>query len=213
MAVLGEGGRLLAETRVRTGVTGFGFSDAGLSGIEFAGFGLSGFGEEVLGVRTGGITSSYRDMCERSRPPGPGGDGALRRRLGVVRHDEGGVDLRTGAEAGAGACSARRGVGTAIRWMAEGVSGERRRRDAPPPVGVRLQAIRGSKPASRQLRRSSVSTTIVDVSPFSTNGALVLSNVRGVDRGRFYRQIIGYTCGIVGFGPMVAWGALVLPWS
>ncbi|MGS2591962.1 SLC13 family permease [Streptomyces hebeiensis] len=58
-----------------------------------------------------------------------------------------------------------------------------------------------------------VSTTIVDVSPFSTNGALVLSNVRGVDRGRFYRQIIGYTCGIVGFGPMVAWGALVLPWS
>ncbi|WP_020670361.1 SLC13 family permease [Amycolatopsis nigrescens] len=56
-----------------------------------------------------------------------------------------------------------------------------------------------------------ISTTIVDVSPFSTNGALVLSNVRGVDRQRFYRQVIGYTCGIVGFGPVLAWGALVLP--
>ncbi|MFJ8816078.1 SLC13 family permease [Amycolatopsis thermoflava] len=56
-----------------------------------------------------------------------------------------------------------------------------------------------------------ISTTIVDVSPFSTNGALVLSNARGVDRQRFYRQIIGYTCGIVAFGPVLAWGALVLP--
>ncbi len=58
-----------------------------------------------------------------------------------------------------------------------------------------------------------VSTTIVDVSPFSTNGALVLSNARGVDRRGFYRQVLGYTCTIVGLGPVVAWGALVLPWS
>ncbi|MFF5362013.1 SLC13 family permease [Streptomyces scabiei] len=58
-----------------------------------------------------------------------------------------------------------------------------------------------------------VSTTIVDTSPFSTNGALVLSNARGVDGRRFYRQVIGYTGGIVALGPIVAWGALVLPWS
>ncbi|RCG17606.1 C4-dicarboxylate ABC transporter [Streptomyces reniochalinae] len=58
-----------------------------------------------------------------------------------------------------------------------------------------------------------VCTTIVDTSPFSTNGALVLSNARGVDARRFYRQVIGYTGGIVAFGPIVAWGALVLPWS
>lgn len=57
----------------------------------------------------------------------------------------------------------------------------------------------------------SISTTIVDVSPFSTNGALVLSNAKGVDRQRFYRQVIGYTCAIVGFGPALAWGVLVLP--
>ncbi|MFI6120041.1 SLC13 family permease [Streptomyces sp. NPDC051064] len=58
-----------------------------------------------------------------------------------------------------------------------------------------------------------VSTTIVDTSPFSTNGALVLSNARGVDNRRFYRQVIGYTGGIVAAGPLVAWGTLVLPWS
>ncbi|MFZ3555361.1 SLC13 family permease [Streptomyces sp. BH055] len=58
-----------------------------------------------------------------------------------------------------------------------------------------------------------VSTTIVDTSPFSTNGALVLSNARGVDSRRFYRQVITYTGGIVALGPIVAWGALVLPWS
>lgn len=58
-----------------------------------------------------------------------------------------------------------------------------------------------------------VSTTIVDTSPFSTNGALVLANARGVDNRRFYRQIISYTGGIVALGPVVAWGALVLPWS
>jgi di/tricarboxylate transporter len=58
-----------------------------------------------------------------------------------------------------------------------------------------------------------ISTTIVDTSPFSTNGALVLSNARGVDRDRFYKQIIGYTAGIVGAGPILAWGFLVLPGS
>ncbi|HET6634305.1 MAG TPA: SLC13 family permease, partial [Streptomyces sp.] len=58
-----------------------------------------------------------------------------------------------------------------------------------------------------------VSTTIVDTSPFSTNGALVLSNARGLDARRFYRQVIGYTGGIIAVGPVVAWGALVVPWS
>jgi di/tricarboxylate transporter len=56
-----------------------------------------------------------------------------------------------------------------------------------------------------------ISTTIVDTSPFSTNGALVLSNARGVDRDRFYKHIIGYTGGIIAAGPVLAWGLLVLP--
>jgi di/tricarboxylate transporter len=57
-----------------------------------------------------------------------------------------------------------------------------------------------------------VASTIVDVSPFSTNGALVLANApEGVDKDRFYRQILIYSGIVIVVGPLVAWAALVLP--
>jgi len=57
-----------------------------------------------------------------------------------------------------------------------------------------------------------VASTIVDVSPFSTNGALVLANApEGVDKDRFYRQILVYSGIIIVAGPLVAWAAMVLP--
>jgi di/tricarboxylate transporter len=57
----------------------------------------------------------------------------------------------------------------------------------------------------------SISSTIVDVSPFSTNGALVLANAQGVDRDRFYKQIVKYSALVVVIGPLVAWAVLVVP--
>jgi di/tricarboxylate transporter len=56
-----------------------------------------------------------------------------------------------------------------------------------------------------------ISSTIVDVSPFSTNGALVLANAQDVDRDKFYRQILKYSALVVAIGPLLAWAALVLP--
>jgi di/tricarboxylate transporter len=56
-----------------------------------------------------------------------------------------------------------------------------------------------------------ISSTIVDVSPFSTNGALVLANAQGVDRNRFYKQILKYSALVVVIGPLVAWAVLVVP--
>jgi di/tricarboxylate transporter len=56
-----------------------------------------------------------------------------------------------------------------------------------------------------------ISSTIVDVSPFSTNGALVLANAQGVDRDRFYKQILKYSALVVAIGPLVAWAVLVVP--
>jgi len=56
-----------------------------------------------------------------------------------------------------------------------------------------------------------VSTTIVDVSPFSTNGALVVANAHGVDRDAFFRQMLIYSAIIVVIGPLLAWLALVVP--
>ncbi|TYD00578.1 hypothetical protein FQ377_03895 [Arthrobacter echini] len=57
-----------------------------------------------------------------------------------------------------------------------------------------------------------VSSTIVDVSPFSTNGALVLANApEGTDKDRFYKQILGYGAIVVVAGPVIAWLVLVVP--
>ncbi|MGP3968207.1 SLC13 family permease [Streptomyces sp. 6N223] len=81
------------------------------------------------------------------------------------------------------------------------------------PIAVPLLLSSHLSPAGL-IAALAISTTIVDTSPFSTNGALVLSNARGVDRERFYRQVIGYTFGIVGLGPVLAWSTLVLvPWT
>jgi di/tricarboxylate transporter len=56
----------------------------------------------------------------------------------------------------------------------------------------------------------SVSSTIVDVSPFSTIGALVLANAQDVDRDRFYKQILAYATIVVAAGPLVAWLTFVV---
>jgi di/tricarboxylate transporter len=56
-----------------------------------------------------------------------------------------------------------------------------------------------------------VSSTVVDVSPFSTNGALVVANAQGVDCDRFYRQMLVYSALVVVLGPLLAWMLLVFP--
>ncbi|WP_331712392.1 SLC13 family permease, partial [Rhodococcus sp. EPR-157] len=56
-----------------------------------------------------------------------------------------------------------------------------------------------------------ISSTIVDVSPFSTNGALVLANAQGVDKDVFYKQILKYSALVVVLGPVIAWALLVVP--
>ncbi|WP_280155959.1 SLC13 family permease [Piscinibacter sp. XHJ-5] len=50
-----------------------------------------------------------------------------------------------------------------------------------------------------------VSSTIVDVSPFSTNGALVLANAKGIDRDRFFRQLMTYGAVVTLLAPVVVW--------
>jgi di/tricarboxylate transporter len=50
-----------------------------------------------------------------------------------------------------------------------------------------------------------VSSTIVDVSPFSTNGALVLANAQGVDRDVFLRQLMIYGGIVTLVAPVVVW--------
>lgn len=56
----------------------------------------------------------------------------------------------------------------------------------------------------------SISATVVDVSPFSTNGALILANAQGVDRTDFYRQLLFNALIVVALAPGITWTALVL---
>ncbi len=56
-----------------------------------------------------------------------------------------------------------------------------------------------------------VATTIVDVSPFSTNGALVVANSQGTDKDHFYRQMLMYSAIVVAIGPLLVWMVLILP--
>lgn len=56
-----------------------------------------------------------------------------------------------------------------------------------------------------------ISATVVDVSPFSTNGALVLAAAPDVDRERFFRQLMVYGGIVVAVVPAAAWLLLVVP--
>ncbi|MEU0751526.1 SLC13 family permease [Streptomyces albogriseolus] len=56
-----------------------------------------------------------------------------------------------------------------------------------------------------------VSATVVDVSPFSTNGALVLAAAPDVDRERFFRQLMTYGGIVVAAVPAVVWLVMVAP--
>lgn len=55
-----------------------------------------------------------------------------------------------------------------------------------------------------------VSSTIVDVSPFSTNGALVLANAQGVDRQAFFRKLMVYGALVTIVAPVVLWFVFVV---
>ena len=79
------------------------------------------------------------------------------------------------------------------------------------PIGIPLIA-EGGLSAVGMVAALAVSSTIVDVSPFSTNGALMVANrPDSVDEESFYKQILGYSAIVVAVGPLLVWAALVVP--
>lgn len=54
-----------------------------------------------------------------------------------------------------------------------------------------------------------IANTIVDTSPFSTNGALIVGNAPEDERPAMLRKLLGYAAIIVGAGPLLAWAAFV----
>lgn len=56
-----------------------------------------------------------------------------------------------------------------------------------------------------------ISSSVVDCSPFSTNGALVVANAEPEDRELVFKRLMQWGMSIVLIAPLVAWGVLVLP--
>ncbi|WP_396134342.1 SLC13 family permease [Arthrobacter oryzae] len=63
--------------------------------------------------------------------------------------------------------------------------------------------------ASGTVAALAIAATVVDVSPFSTDGALVVANAREDDRQRVYKQLMMYAGGVVVAAPALAWALLV----
>ncbi|WP_313717000.1 SLC13 family permease [Arsenicicoccus bolidensis] len=57
-----------------------------------------------------------------------------------------------------------------------------------------------------------VASTIVDVSPYSTNGALMVANrPEGVSEEAFYKKVLAYAALVTLVGPLLVWLAVVVP--
>ncbi len=79
------------------------------------------------------------------------------------------------------------------------------------PISIPLIA-EGQIGAVAMVAALAVASTIVDVSPFSTNGALMVANRPDtIDEEKFYKQILGYSAIVVAAGPLLVWAAVVLP--
>ncbi|MBK7723387.1 MAG: anion permease [Austwickia sp.] len=56
-----------------------------------------------------------------------------------------------------------------------------------------------------------ISSSVVDCSPFSTNGALIVANSVEEDRDMVFRRLMQWGMAIVVVAPIVTWAALVVP--
>ncbi|MFC6063039.1 SLC13 family permease [Streptomyces ochraceiscleroticus] len=56
-------------------------------------------------------------------------------------------------------------------------------------------------------------STVVDVSPYSTNGVIVLAQAQVPDKQRFQRKMLAYTGLVVVGAPLLVWPAMLVPMS
>ncbi|WP_457255989.1 SLC13 family permease [Pedococcus sp. P5_B7] len=56
-----------------------------------------------------------------------------------------------------------------------------------------------------------ISSSVVDISPFSTNGALCVANAEPRERDLVFRQLMRWGMSLVVAAPLVTWGLLVAP--
>ncbi|OZM79846.1 SLC13 family permease [Pseudonocardia sp. MH-G8] len=79
------------------------------------------------------------------------------------------------------------------------------------PIAIPLIAA-GDVSAVAVVAALAVSSTIVDVSPFSTNGAIMVANRPDtIAEETYYKQVLRYSVVVVVLGPLLVWAAIVVP--
>jgi di/tricarboxylate transporter len=73
--------------------------------------------------------------------------------------------------------------------------------------------LEGSVGAIGMVAALAVASTVVDVSPFSTNGALVVANAQNVDRDVLFRRLLIYGAVVTVAAPLLLWLAFVVLWG
>src|SRR5918998_28164 len=73
--------------------------------------------------------------------------------------------------------------------------------------------LEGSVGAIGMVAALAVASTVVDVSPFSTNGALVVANAQNVDRDVLFRRLLIYGAVVTVVAPLLLWLAFVVLWG
>ncbi|MGA4506794.1 SLC13 family permease [Propionibacteriaceae bacterium G1746] len=71
--------------------------------------------------------------------------------------------------------------------------------------------MRGDVSAVGLIAALAISSSVVDCSPFSTNGALVVANAEASQRDGVFRQLMIWGMSIMVIAPLVVWAALVVP--
>jgi len=70
----------------------------------------------------------------------------------------------------------------------------------------------GALPVAGVVAALAISATVVDVSPFSTNGALMVANRPDtISEERYYKQVLYYSLLVTLAGPLLVWAVLVVP--
>lgn len=70
--------------------------------------------------------------------------------------------------------------------------------------------LQGEITAVGMITALAVASTVVDVSPFSTNGAIVLANAGGFDRDALFRRLLAYGAVVVLVAPLLTWLVFVV---
>lgn len=72
------------------------------------------------------------------------------------------------------------------------------------PLAVPVLA-QGLLPTLGTISAIGISSSVVDVSPLSTNGALLVANQSGMDAKVFFRRLLLWSVFVIAFAPLLAW--------